>query len=229
MAREAVVTNLTRQQWDDVCRRRISSLMFGGRVKAEVAIRHANETMVQDYGPRPEEDREESKAPKQGVKQWLLLKVAQRMVDSWRREGPMGKVLALLDGQKRLVVTLGFIISGLVAMLTGQDVGQWLDLALRAIGWTDAGLIESARAFATQLVPMLFALWAAIHALWKLWKERKAGATAVEMGSTGGAVKAAVASGDLVVTSNPTGTPTAVLELKGEPVVAKVHGLSVTA
>lgn len=54
---------LTREQWDGIAKARISAMMFGGRVKAEVAMRHANETMVQDYGPRPDPEPEKPQAP----------------------------------------------------------------------------------------------------------------------------------------------------------------------
>jgi hypothetical protein len=44
---------------------------------------------------------------------------------------------------------------------------------------------------------MLFAIWAAIHSLWKMWKQHKAGATLPELNSTAGVVKAAIADGSL--------------------------------
>ena len=155
----------------------------------------------------------------------LALRWLKGKVDKARKEG--SNVLKALDGQKRLIVVLGFVLSGLVALFTGQDVSQWLDLGLRATGYTDAGMIAGAKELATQVVPLLFAIWAAAHALWKLYGERKAGATVAELGTTAGAVKAAVADGSLVVANNTIEDP-AVLELKGAPVVAKVGEVMVT-
>jgi len=114
-------------------------------------------------------------------------------VDKARKGG--SAVLRFLDGQKRLIVVLGFIISGFVALLTGQDVSQWLDLGLRAFGWTDAEVIEGAKGLATQIVPLIFAIWASGHALWKMWRQHKAGASLAELGSTTAAVKQARSEG----------------------------------
>ena len=155
----------------------------------------------------------------------LAFRWVKGKVDGARKGG--SDVLKALDGQKRLIVVLGFIASGLVALLTGQDVSQWLDFGLRATGYTDAEMIAGAKDLATQIVPLVFAIWAAGHGLWKLYKERKAGATVAEMGSTAGAVKAAVADGSLVVANNSLEDP-AVLELAGTPVVGRVHGETVT-
>ena len=157
--------------------------------------------------------------------QKLALRWLKGKVDKARKGG--STVLKALDGQKRLIVVLGFVVSGFVALLTGQDVSQWLDLGLRATGYTDAEMIGGAKSLATQIVPLLFAIWAAAHALWKLYGERKAGATVAELGTTAGAVKAAVADGSLVVANNTIQDP-AVLELKGTPVVAKVGEVTVT-
>ena len=104
-------------------------------------------------------------------------------------------MLKLLDGNKRLIVVLGFIISGFVAVLTGQDVSQWLDLGLRTFGWMDPGVIAVAKEMATQIVPLLFAIWAALHALWKMWQQHRAGATPTELLSSTGYVKEALDAG----------------------------------
>ena len=123
----------------------------------------------------------------------LALRWARGKVDKARKGG--SAVLRFLDGQKRLIVVLGFIVSGFVALLTGQDVSQWLDLGLRAFGWTDSEVIEGAKGLATQIVPLLFAIWASAHALWKMWAQHKAGASLAELGSTTAAVKQARAEG----------------------------------
>ena len=123
----------------------------------------------------------------------LALRWLKGKVDKARKGG--STVLKALDGQKRLIVVLGFIVSGFVALLTGQDVSQWLDLGLRAFGWTDAEYLAGAKGLATQIVPLLFAIWASAHALWKMWKQHKAGASVAELGSTTAAVKEARAEG----------------------------------
>ena len=40
----------------------ISAMVFGGKVRAGVAMRRARETMAQDYGPRPDPEPEKPKA-----------------------------------------------------------------------------------------------------------------------------------------------------------------------
>jgi hypothetical protein len=160
---------------------------------------------------------------------WLAMRWLAGEIKAWRKDsGVMGKIATLLDGNKRTIVTIGFVLSGLVAMLTGQDVGGWLDIALRALGWSDAGVIASAKEVATQLVPLLFAIWAAVGGLLKMWKQWKAGATPVEINSPAGVIKAAVADGSLQVVQ-PTEAKRATLELEGAPVVAKVGDATVTA
>jgi len=126
----------------------------------------------------------------------LALRWARGKVDKARKGG--SAVLRFLDGQKRLIVVLGFIVSGFVALLTGQDVSQWLDLGLRALGWTsvsDVALVEGGKGLAARIVPLLFAIWASAHALWKMWRQHKAGASLAELGSTTAAVKQARAEG----------------------------------
>jgi len=125
----------------------------------------------------------------------LALRWLKGKVDGARKGG--SAAMKLIDGNKRLIVVLAFIVSGFVALLTGNDVSQWIDLILRAMGWTDAALINDAKGLATQIVPMLFAIWAAVSALIKMWQQRKAGATLAEINSPTGVVKAAIADGTL--------------------------------
>ena len=56
-------------------------------------------------------------------------------------------------------------------------------------------MIEGAKGLATQIVPLLFAIWASGHALWKMWRQHKAGASLAELGSTTAAVKQARSEG----------------------------------
>ncbi len=114
-------------------------------------------------------------------------------VDRARKAG--SEMMKALDGQKRLIVVLGFIVSALVSLTTGQDVGQWLDMGLRAMGWTSAEDIAAAKAFALQIAPLILSLWAAACGIIKLIKQRKAGATFKEMGSVEGYAKLAIAEG----------------------------------
>jgi hypothetical protein len=137
--------------------------------------------------------------------QAVILRVARGKVDGMRKSG--SKALAALDGKKSVIVTVCFVLSGAAAMLTGQDLSHWLDLLLRAFGWTDPEIIDGAKATATEIVPLLLAAWAAGHALVKWYKQRKAGATVAEMGSPVGVVKAALSAG--VIVDGRTGTPMA--------------------
>lgn len=159
------------------------------------------------------------------LQRWLALRWLKSQVDAARKGG--SHVLKLIDGNKRTIVTLGFVLSGFVALLTGSDVSQWIELMLRAFGWSDAGVIAGAKELATQIVPMLFAIWAAAGGLWKMWKQHKAGATAKEINSPAGVLKAAVADGSLVVVPSPVVGKPAVLELDSKPVVATLNGVTV--
>ena len=123
MAREALVTNLTRQQWDDIARARISAMMFGGRVKAEVAMRHANETMEQDYGPRPDPEPEKLKAPEPP---WWA-RAAIRVTLGKEQRGMA----------QRIIVSLVYAISAIVAAFqTGgmpQTPEAWIALVMAGV------------------------------------------------------------------------------------------------
>ena len=125
----------------------------------------------------------------------LALRWARGKVGEDRKKG--GGVMAMLDGNKRLLVVLAFIVSGFVALLTGHDVSQWVGIVLGVFGWNDPGMVKAAQDTATQVVPMLFAIWAAASSLWKMYLQHKAGATLVELNSPTGVVKAAVADGTL--------------------------------
>jgi hypothetical protein len=131
---------------------------------------------------------------------WIKGKVgAMRKSDS--------KTMAVLDGNQGPILAFGFVISGLVALATGYDMAPLLDMLLRAIGWTDGDLIESAKALATKIVPTLWSVWIMVVAV-KNWRaQRRAGATVAELGSTTGVVKQALAAGSIV--DGRTGTPMA--------------------
>jgi hypothetical protein len=148
----------------------------------------------------------------------LALRWLRGRIEGARKKGSV--MLKALDGQKRLIVVLGFIVSGFVGLLTGQDVGAYLDLLLRALGWSDPTLIGDAKGLATQVVPLLFAIWAAGSALLKLYQQHKAGATLVELGSSAGVIKAALTDGTL---RTMDATPTA-LSIESSVVVARPVG-----
>jgi hypothetical protein len=130
------------------------------------------------------------KAVRKLAARWL-----KRKVDAARQGG--SSMLKLLDGNKRLIMVLGFIAAGLVALATGRDVTQWIDLGLRAFGWQDVALIELAKGIATKAVPLLWSIWASSHALLRMWRQHKAGATFTEINSPAGYVKQAVADGTI--------------------------------
>ena len=154
----------------------------------------------------------------------LALRWSKGKVDAARKGG--NQMVKLLDGNKRTIVTLGFIVSGTVALVTGYDVSQWLDLVLRTFGWTDPVIIDGAKELATQIVPLIFALWAAASGLVKMWKQHQAGATPTEIGSPIGVVKAALADGTLAVASAAPATlimaPSASTLLAGDGVALVV-------
>jgi hypothetical protein len=117
------MSNITRQQWDDICEARISALMFNGRVKAEVAIRHANETMVQDYGPRPDPEPEKPKAPEPP---WWA-RAAIRVTLGKEQKGMAQRVL----------VSLVYAISAMVAAFQAGGMPstpeQWAALVMAGV------------------------------------------------------------------------------------------------
>lgn len=139
--------------------------------------------------------------------------------DALRKAGDM----RFLDGKKSVIVTVCFVVSGFVALLTGQDVGQWIDMLLRAVGWSDPATIDAAKETATGLVPLLFAVWAAVSALSKWWKQYQAGAKPLELGTPVGVVKAALSAG--VIVDGSTGDP---LGDAAGPASARPTGVSKT-
>jgi len=112
-----------------------------------------------------------------------------------------------LSGKKQTIITVGVVVASAVGLFTGQDVSQWLDLALRALGLTDPDTIAEIKAIATQLAPLLAGMLAAGHGLWKMRQQKKAGATVAELGSPAGVIKAALSAGEIVDAN--TGQPMA--------------------
>lgn len=121
------VTNVTREQWDNICKQRISAMMFGGRVRSEVAIRHANETMEQDYGPRPDPEPEKPKAPEPP---WWA-RAAIRVTLGKEQKGMA----------QRIVVSLVYALSAMMAAFQTSGMPQtpegWLALVMAGLvaGW----------------------------------------------------------------------------------------------
>lgn len=116
------MTNVTREQWDDICKQRISAMMFGGRVRAEVAIRHANETTEQDYGPRPDKEPE----VKTAEPPWWA-RLALRVTVG---KGDKGMT-------QRIIVSLVYAISAMAAAFqatgTPQTVEAWIGLIVAGV------------------------------------------------------------------------------------------------
>lgn len=127
----------------------------------------------------------------------LARKLALRMLggklNKLRKEG--STVTKLLDGNKRLIVCVVFVLAGVLKMLTGYDVSQVLGMMLPAVGWSDRETMDYAVQVATFFVPLLVAAIAAGHGMWKGWRQIKAGATLTEVNSLPGYVKQARAEG----------------------------------
>lgn len=125
--------------------------------------------------------------------QKLALRWVRGKVDKFRKEG--STVTKLLDGNKRLIVCVVFVLAGVLKMLTGYDVSQVLGMMLPAVGWSDRETMDYAVQVATFFVPLLVAAIAAGHGMWKGWRQIKAGATLTEVNSLPGYVKQARAEG----------------------------------
>lgn len=114
---------MTREEWDAIAKARISAMMFGGRVKAEVAIRHANETTEQDYGPRPDPEPEEQEQPEPP---WWV-RAALRVT--------LGKEGSSMP--QRILVALAYAVSAIMAayQATGAPttVEGWIGLAVAGV------------------------------------------------------------------------------------------------
>ncbi len=139
----------------------------------------------------------------------LLERLGLKLAMKWLR-GKLARakgriVLKFLDGNKRLIFVLVFLASGLLKLATGQDIDHLLGGLFQLVGWNDPASTGYASQFATVFAPLIFALWAAAHALWKAWKQWKAGATLTEVNSTAGIVKLAAAEGTLSELFPPPG------------------------
>ena len=125
-------------------------------------------------------------------------------------------MIKLLNGNKRLLFCLAFVVSGMVHMFTGYDASELVEAGLKGTGVEDAGDIEASQKLATSIVPMLFAIWAGGSGLLKVYRQYKAGASVSELGKPVGVVKAAIADGSLEsLTRNPTA-----LKLEGVTMLA---------
>lgn len=125
--------------------------------------------------------------------------------------------MKFLDGKKSFLFVVAFVISGVVNVITGQDVTGLLDSLFHSMKWEDPALIEDAKATATLFVPLALATWAAVSAARKMYRQYKAGANLGEIGAPIGVVKAAIADGKLeVVAQHPV-----VLKMEEVPMVAQ--------
>jgi hypothetical protein len=129
------------------------------------------------------------------VAQKLALRWLRRTADTARKEG--NPVLKALDGWKGFIFVLGFILSGLYALVSGQDVSALLIEAFKAGGWNDPEGMGRAQVFATVIVPMLWAVWSTVSRGWKAYQQYRAGAKPSELLSTEGYVKQALADGQI--------------------------------
>lgn len=128
-----------------------------------------------------------------GIVKWVGLRWLGRKVSSLRKGGSV--MMKLLDGNKRLILVLGFVITSLYSLATGDDVRPLVESVLKGIGWTDGDTIANASGVATLIAPLVWAIWASVSALWKMWKQHKAGASVTQLNSPEGIVKLAVAEG----------------------------------
>lgn len=102
--------------------------------------------------------------------------------------------MKFLDGKKNLIVALGVVIAGLVHIATGQDIGPILYSVFASLGWSDE-LSSKLAAFATAIIPLLWASWASLDKIIKAYKQYRAGATPTETLTDVGSVKLAIAEG----------------------------------
>ena len=127
------------------------------------------------------------------IAQKLALRWLRGKAETFRKEG--STVTKILDGNKRLLFVLAYIVVQLLSLATGTDYSGMVDAVIKSVGLADPAVADWARSIAVFLAPLLLAAWAAIHALWKGYKQVKAGATLTEVNSLAGYVKLARAEG----------------------------------
>lgn len=114
------MAKLTREQWDNIAKARISAMMFGGRIGAGVAMRHTQETMEQDYGPRPEKEPDKQEPP------WWA-RAAIRVTLGKEQKGMA----------QRIVVSLVYAISAMAAVHQAGGMPQtpeaWMALVMAGV------------------------------------------------------------------------------------------------
>jgi hypothetical protein len=130
---------------------------------------------------------------KDRVVRWAIIRWASGKLSKWKDGG--GAMWNFMNGRKGMWISIGVIISSVVFLMTGVDVSQWLELALKSAGMSDPAMIEEAKKLATAWAPLIAAAIAATHTWYKNRKQRKAGATFAEAGSLVGQAKLAIAEG----------------------------------
>lgn len=66
---------LSREQWDHYCTQRVQDRVFAKRMDPGRAMREAHESMVRDYGPRPEVPEDKPQGDEAGAPWWLRVGV----------------------------------------------------------------------------------------------------------------------------------------------------------
>ena len=192
---------MTREDWGTEWRACYRRLTNDQGLSAEVAFQKAREITTARFGPEPHGVPIDTK-----VSAWFL----GRKLDAARKGG--STLLKLLDGNKRLLMVLGFVIGGVFGW--GPE---WVGLAFRTARWDDTTMIEWAKTLAAQITPVvlgLMTLWATYR---KMRAQRAAGATLMELNKPIGIIKAAIADDQVKVQGDRPVT----LVVASEPLVAE--------
>lgn len=103
---------------------------------------------------------------------------------------PMGKALKLLDGWKLLIGAVTLIAVKTYDAYHNGHTGDIVGSVLAVMGWLPVGDLT---ADIGRAVPGLLVVWGVLSKLWKAQMQSRAGASASELLSTEGFVKALVA------------------------------------
>jgi hypothetical protein len=117
------MTNVTRKQWDDICKNRIRDRVFVSGADAGKAIRDAHASMERDYGPRPDP---EPIPPGEIVPPWWVRAALRVTV------GKESKGMA-----QRVIVSLAYAVSAMVAAFQATGMPQtpeaWAGLVMAGV------------------------------------------------------------------------------------------------